>query len=37
MTPSDVYDMYKGVMPNGQSRKMSSNSSDSSSVVDALF
>ena len=37
MAPSDIYDMYKGVMPNGQNRKSSTNSSDSSSVVDALF
>ena len=37
MNPSDCYEMYEGVMPKSQNRKMSSNSSDSSNVVDALF
>ena len=37
MMPSDVYDMYKGMMPSGQNRKMSSSSSDSSNVIDTLF
>ena len=37
ISPSDVFDMYKGVMPSGQSRKMSTNSSDSSNVIDTLF
>ena len=35
--PHEIYDMYKGVIPSGQNRKMSNNSSDSSSVVDTLF
>ena len=37
MYPTDYYEMYGGVMPNNRSRKLSSNSSDSSSVVDTLF
>ena len=37
IAPTDVYDMYKGVMPNGQNRKMSSTSTDSSNVIDTLF
>ena len=37
MNPTDYYDMYKGVMTNNQNRKMSSNSSDSSNVVDTLY
>ena len=37
MNPSDVYDMYKGMMPSGQNRKMSSSSTDSSNVIDTLF
>ena len=37
MNPSDCYDMYGGIMPSNQNRKMSTNSSDSSNVVDTLF
>ena len=33
----NVYDMYKGIMPNGQNRKISTNSSGSSSVIDTLY
>ena len=35
--PSDYYEMYGGIKQNNQNRKMSSNSYDSSNVVDALF
>ena len=37
MNPTDYYDMYGGIMSNNQNRKMSTNSSDSSNVVDTLF
>ena len=37
IAPTDVYDMYKGVMPSGQNRKTSYNSTDSSNVIDTLF
>ena len=37
MNPTDYYDMYRGVMTNNQNRKMSSNSTDSSNVVDTLY
>ena len=37
MAPTDIYDMYKGVMANGNNRKFSSNSTDSSNVIDTLF
>ena len=37
MMPTDVYDMYKGIIPNGQNRKISSNSSDYSGVIDTLY
>ncbi len=38
MAPTDIYDMYKGVMSKGpQNRKISTNSTDSSNVIDTLF
>ena len=37
MEPTDLYDMYKGVMQQGPNRKTSGEGSDSSSVVDTLF
>ena len=37
MMPTDIYDMYKGIIPNCQNRKVSTNSSDSSNVIDTLF
>ena len=37
VNPTDCYEMYGGVMPNNHNRKMSSNSSDSSNIVDTLF
>ena len=35
--PTDLFDMYKGIMQNGPNRKMSSESSDSSNVIETLF
>ena len=35
--PTDYYEMYRGICPNSQSRKMSGNSTDSSNVVDTIF
>ena len=37
ISPSEVFDMYSGVMSNGQSRKISTNSTDSSNIIDTLF
>ena len=37
MNPTDCYDMYGGIMSNNHNRKMSTNSSDSSNVVDTLY
>ena len=37
MEPTDFFDMYKGVLAPGQNRKMSTNSSDSSNIIDTLF
>ena len=37
MNPSEYYEMYGGIMQNNKNRKLSSNSSDSSNVVDTLF
>ena len=37
MNPSDYYEMYEGIMPRSNNRKMSSNSFDSPNVVDTLF
>ena len=37
ISPSEVFDMYKGVMPSGQPRKISTNSTDSSNVIDTLY
>ncbi len=35
--PTDLFDMYKGVMQYGPNRKMSGESSDSSNVIETLF
>ena len=35
--PTDYYEMYRGICPNSQSRKMSGNSTDSSNVVDTIL
>ena len=37
MAPTDVYDMYKGIIPNVQNRKISTNSSDSSAVINTFY
>ena len=37
MNPSEYYEMYGGIMQNNSNRKHSTNSSDSSNVVDTLF
>ena len=37
MNPTDVYDMYKGVMPPGQTVKITNNSSQYSTVIDTVY